>query len=549
MLRLQLCSAVLSLLAAALVQAQFQQYFISTVPVPSDATSIIDVVRLDAQGNAVGNVLKGKQVVPEIWGSSRQTTLPDIGKGVEADGKDYRLDAANAIGAAAGQGVNSTGDPVLIYWDPAHKPSELIGGDVVGGMSDSGAVVGSGGNSALLWETPGSTPATLPVTQIDQRCESYPELCWAEATVVSPNGKYIGGIAGDDFVSYSLRGVLWIDGQEAGAPGEHIAAINDSGLVVGGFYIGIPDEGTSCLTVLGPEHAFASSPTTFIDLGGLPNGDGCFTYATAVNASGVTVGTSSLSFNDYHAAIWVNGRVADLNSLLAPVLPANTELTAAIDVTDSGKILLRAINTKTNSVGYLIATPAVPTRISISSNINPSSYGQQIHLVASVIPDSGAKPTGQVQWYDNGKLLGAARMTTIGTASWEPSTWGPGAHKITASYTGVAPDGSSRSAIFNQTVKATNTRTALFSSANPATHGKSLTLTATVVPTFGTIGGTVRFMSGNTVLGEGTLDGRTKQTRLTTTLNKAGKYTLTAVYLGTANFTKSTSAGLALTVK
>jgi hypothetical protein len=216
MLRLQLCSAGLSLLASAFVHAQAQQYFISTVPVPKDANSIVDIVRLDAKGSAVGNVLKGQQVVPEIWGDSTQTALPDIGTGVEADGKDYRLDAANAIGAAVGQGVNSAGIPVLIYWDPTHKPWELVGGDVVGGVSDSGVVVGSESNAALVWKTPGSNPTILPVTQSDQRCETDPELCWAEATTVSPNGRYVGGVAGTDFFNLSWRGVVWTDGQESG---------------------------------------------------------------------------------------------------------------------------------------------------------------------------------------------------------------------------------------------------------------------------------------------------------------------------------------------
>jgi hypothetical protein len=253
--------------------------------------------------------------------------------------------------------------------------------------------------------------------------------------------------------------------------------------------------------------------------------------------------------NDSHAAIWVNGKLSDLNNVLASVLPAHTVLTSAVDITDSGKILLKALNTTTNGSSYFIATPAAPARISISSNINPSSFGQPIHLVATVTLNSGSKPTGQVEWFDNGKSLGTARMTAIGTASWEPATWTAGVHKITAKYLGQASSGSSSSAVFNQTVKATSTRTILTSSANPATHGKSFLLTATVVPAFGTIAGNVTFKSGNTVLGTAKLDGRTKQAHLTTALSKAGKYTLTASFGATPNFTASASAGMTLTVK
>jgi len=547
MLRLQVVSAAFALLTASLVQARAPQYFLSTVRVPQGANAIVDIVRLDARGNAIGNVLKGQQVVPEIWGDSFQLTLPPLSRGPLADGKNYRVDAANALGGAAGQAVDSAGEAVLVYWSPTHSPMQLVGGDSVSGVSDSGTISGNEGDSAVLWETPISNPTALHAAPTDFHCDDEPDLCWDETTAISPNSKYVGGVSGTVVVSEYLRGDLWVDGQEVGGPGENIQAINNSGVVVGGFYSGDPQD-EACLSQLGAEHAFSSGPSGRVDLGG-PSGDGCFTFAIAVNASGVVVGTTALSSNDSHAAIWENGKFSDLNNVLAEMLPAHTVLTSAVDVTDNGKILMRALDTTTNDTSYLIATPAVPTRISISSNINPSSFGQPIHLVATVTPDSGPKPTGQVQWFDNGKLLGTARMTLIGTASWEPSTWTAGVHKITARYLGAAPAGSSSSANFNQTVKATRTRTTLSASVNTATHGKSFTLTATVVPAFGTIAGNVTFKSNNAILGTAKLDGRTKQARLTTALNKPGKYTLEADYGTTREFAGSTSAELALAVR
>jgi len=73
--------------------------------------------------------------------------------------------------------------------------------------------------------------------------------------------------------------------------------------------------------------------------------------------------------------------------------------------------------------------------------------------------------------------------------------------------------------------------------------------TATVVPTSGTIAGTVTFKSGTTVLGMGTLDGRTKQTHFTTSFAKGGSYAITAIFNGSQNFVTSTSSALPLTVK
>ena len=87
------------------------------------------------------------------------------------------------------------------------------------------------------------------------------------------------------------------------------------------------------------------------------------------------------------------------------------------------------------------------------------------------------------------------------------------------------------------------------SSANPATHGQAFTLTATVVPVSGTIAGTVTFMSGGASLGTATVDARTRQARLKALLPKAGKYSISASYSGTANFRASASQALTLTVK
>ena len=56
--------------------------------------------------------------------------------------------------------------------------------------------------------------------------------------------------------------------------------------------------------------------------------------------------------------------------------------------TIADEFILVAQNTDTNVTKYYVARPLIPTHTSITSNINPSTYGQQIHLVAKVTPDS-----------------------------------------------------------------------------------------------------------------------------------------------------------------
>jgi hypothetical protein len=177
---------------------------------------------------------------------------------------------------------------------------------------------------------------------------------------------------------------------------------------------------------------------------------------------------------------------------------------------DKGEIPVLVVNNTTEpgmagTVDWYIAHPAIPTHTGVTSNINASTYGQQIHLVARITPDSGAVPTlGQAAWYDGGTLPGSARLTQVGTASWEPSTW---------------------------------------------THGPAFTLTAAVVPVSGTIAGTVTFMSGGASLGTAAVDARTRQARPKAILPVAGKYSISASYSGTGNFLASASQPLTLPVK
>jgi hypothetical protein len=93
-------------------------------------------------------------------------------------------------------------------------------------------------------------------------------------------------------------------------------------------------------------------------------------------------------------------------------------------------------------------------------------------------------------------------------------------------------------------VRLVNASVALVSSANPATAGSSITLSATVrglEPT-----GSVTFKSGDTTLG--TVPCANATAALTTTALSAGEHAITAVYGGDSKNLMSTSEVLVLTV-
>jgi probable HAF family extracellular repeat protein len=345
-------------------------------------------------------------------------------------------------------------------------------------------------------------------------------------------------------------GALWIGGVPVlsyGDLNQNAAAINNSGIVVGSYDTGLPPQHLYS----GAFHAFYWQAGILTDpgtLSGATADDALQSGAMAINSAGVIVGYSQTFGDVQHAVMWQNGKISDLHAALASLIPTNNTVISADAITDDGQVLLTVADNTSYAMTYYIAKPLIPTTSSIWSSINPSSYGQQVHLVATIKADSGASPQGSVTWYDGGKAVAASPIYT-GAAGWWPSTLTVGVHNITVSYKGVNPDASSTSAAFKQTVRAAATRTGIYVPTNPGAHGKAVTLIATVVPAYGTITGTVTFKSGAKVLGTATVDRKSDQARYTTTFTSAGKYSLAATYGATTNFLGSSSPALTLVVK
>jgi probable HAF family extracellular repeat protein len=133
-------------------------------------------------------------------------------------------------------------------------------------------------------------------------------------------------------------------------------AINDSGLIVGSSNI----VGSSSIS-----HAVAwSDPfgTSITDLGTL---GGASSFASAVNNLGEIVGYSLTAGGVQHATLWDGISIIDLNSLLdANSVSAGWVLTTATGINDSGWIVGNAGNSLTGvshafllSIGSVAAVP------------------------------------------------------------------------------------------------------------------------------------------------------------------------------------------------
>jgi hypothetical protein len=88
------------------------------------------------------------------------------------------------------------------------------------------------------------------------------------------------------------------------------------------------------------------------------------------------------------------------------------------------------------------------TTMAVSSNNNPSTFGQSVTFTAIVSPSTA---TGTVQFLDGGSIIGTGAVSA-GTASFATNSLTSGAHSITAVYTGDTNDSSSTSAPLAQTV-------------------------------------------------------------------------------------------------
>ena len=277
--------------------------------------------------------------------------------------------------------------------------------------------------------------------------------------------------------------------------------------------------------------------------GGNPSTYGMAVIFTAtVNVSGGIPVSGSVSF--YNGATFLgsgtlSGNSASYSTANLPV--GSNPITATY--TDS--------NNQTATSAPLNQVVEQTTTTAIATSGTPTIHGTPVTFTAVVTATGTVVPTGTVAFFDNGTQFGTGTLTAAGTtsavATFQTSSLTAGTHSITGSYAGDADDFASNSPALSQTVNIATSAITLAASANPAIAGKPLTLTATVTTNGGTAAGTVNFYNGTTLLGTGTLNGTGAATFTSSTL-PVGSYSVTAVYVGDANDTGSTSGALALTV-
>jgi|GEM_PF-4527818 len=227
-----------------------------------------------------------------------------------------------------------------------------------------------------------------------------------------------------------------------------------------------------------------------------------------------------------------NGDVAF--SLTLPAMPPGQNILTATATDVAG-------NTSEFSAAIAVSPQTTqPTTTSLVATPNPSVFGQNVLITATVTPGVFVGvPTGTVEFFDGAVSLGVVPLDGAGQASFNTAGLSVGLHSLTATYSGDSLYDPS-SGMTSQQVDQAATLTAVTSSLNPSIVTQSVTFMATVTavaPGAGVPTGTVTFKDGATVLGVVALSGG--QAQLTTSALSVGGHSITAEYSGDASFTAS----------
>ncbi|HXS96965.1 MAG TPA: Ig-like domain repeat protein [Candidatus Limnocylindrales bacterium] len=230
-------------------------------------------------------------------------------------------------------------------------------------------------------------------------------------------------------------------------------------------------------------------------------------------------------------------------SLLPQALPqGNLQLTAVYSGDNN------YVTSTSTTVTQAVSKPAVT--ITLTNNINPSLYGQQVTFTATVtpLPPGTGTPTGQVTFFDGANNL--AVVTLVGGQATYTGMLPVGNHSIAVSYPGDTNFQPFVSPTIAEIVNKIPSSISLITSAPSAVASQVLTFTAQIspVPPAGVAypSGQVAFFDGSNQIGVGQLSSGVA-TFSTATLGTGLRY-ISAVYGGDGNWTGTTSAFVPQTV-
>lgn len=220
----------------------------------------------------------------------------------------------------------------------------------------------------------------------------------------------------------------------------------------------------------------------------------------------------------------------------ANLMPGSHTVMAAYNSSVGGTI---DPNFNASSASLTETVNLASTTTTVSSSLNPSTYGQSVDLTAAVSNGiAGQPPAGTVTFNIDGTPQAPLNVTN-GQAVLTVANFTGGSHSVRADYSGDSLNAASSGSLPTQTVNLATTTTALSVSPDPSVWGQSVTFTATVNGfNAGTPTGIVAFTDGGTLLANVGLDSSGTATFTTSSL-AVGIHPIVATYRSDGNFDTS----------
>jgi len=206
-----------------------------------------------------------------------------------------------------------------------------------------------------------------------------------------------------------------------------------------------------------------------LSISSLPNpsvvGDTVTITASATPASATGTVTFQDNGNGIGSATLSNGSASISTSSLSPG-------THTLSASYGGDIHFTGSSANTNQ-----QVNNVNSSVTVTSSLNPSTYGQPVTLSATVAPPDA---TGTVAFSEGAASYGTSPLSN-GSASLTLNSLPPGTHNLTATYSGDTKYGST-SAALSEVVQKIPTSVGLTGAPVPGIQGQQVTFTAVVTP-------------------------------------------------------------------
>jgi hypothetical protein len=267
--------------------------------------------------------------------------------------------------------------------------------------------------------------------------------------------------------------------------------------------------------------------------------------ATVQPASGSTAPTGSVTFYNSGTALGTATLSAGVATLTTSALPAGADT-----VTASYAGTSTFIASSSNAVQVNVNSSAASTTTTLSASTATVTQNSPVTLTATVGANaSKTAPTGTVTFYSGSAVLGSASLSG-GIATVSTSNLPVGSDQLTAVYSGTNGFSSSTSNAISILVNpvVVSTSTTIAASSASVTQGSSVTFTATVAQSSGTIAptGTVSFYNGAILIGSAPLAAGVAT--VSTSSLPTGTNSISAAYSGAVTFKASSSGVVVITV-